>query len=71
MTNLNDLIGSAAKQYTVVSATGINDQGQIVANALDNQSGLYRALLLTPSDADPLVLPPVLPPVSKKMQVKR
>jgi probable HAF family extracellular repeat protein len=35
--------------YQIESATGINDNGQIVANAEDTATGQTHALLLTPS----------------------
>jgi probable HAF family extracellular repeat protein len=48
MVNLNDLIGDAAKEYRLDSATAINDKGQIVAIAFVNSAGAYHAVLLTP-----------------------
>jgi probable HAF family extracellular repeat protein len=48
MQNLNDLIGSAAKQYWLYAATSINDRGQIVACAYGKNDGLEHALLLKP-----------------------
>jgi hypothetical protein len=49
MINLNTLLPSATKRnYLLISATAINDNGQIVANALDMQTGGPRAVLLTP-----------------------
>lgn len=48
MANLNDLIGKAATNYRLDSATAINDEGQIVAIAYDNSAGAFRAVLLTP-----------------------
>jgi probable HAF family extracellular repeat protein len=48
MRNLNQLIGKASVQYWLISANAINDKGQIVAYALDQESGTYRAVLLTP-----------------------
>lgn len=64
MTDLNELIGSAANTYRLYSATAINDQGQIVANALEYESGLFRAVLLTPVPVDP-------PYRSRRAPVKR
>ncbi len=55
MRNLNDLIGSAAKNYQRYSATAINDAGQIVTYALDLQSNSFRSVLLTPL---PVIDPP-------------
>jgi probable HAF family extracellular repeat protein len=46
--NLNTLI-QAGSPYQIQSATGINDTGQIVANATDTATGQTHALLLTPS----------------------
>jgi probable HAF family extracellular repeat protein len=46
--NLNNLI-PAGSGYQILSATGINDNGQIVANATDTATGQQHALLLTPS----------------------
>ncbi len=48
MRNLNELIGKAAEQYWLLSATAINDRGYIVASAINRQSGTYCAVLLTP-----------------------
>jgi hypothetical protein len=47
MVNLNTLLGATGKNYRLISATAINDNGQIVANAFD-QNGSPRAVLLTP-----------------------
>jgi probable HAF family extracellular repeat protein len=49
MVNLNELIGDAAKDYRLDSATAINDNGQIVAIAFVNSAGNYHAVLLTPT----------------------
>ncbi len=46
--NLNTLI-PANSGYQILSATGINDNGQIIANATDTATGQTHALLLTPS----------------------
>ena len=46
--NLNNLI-PAGSGYQIQSATGINDNGQIVANAIDTATGQQHALLLTPN----------------------
>jgi probable HAF family extracellular repeat protein len=48
MVDLNDLIGDAAKEYRLDSATAINDKGQIVAIAYVNSAGAFHAVLLTP-----------------------
>jgi probable HAF family extracellular repeat protein len=45
--NLNNLI-PAGSPYQIESATGINDNGQIVANATDTATGQTHALLLSP-----------------------
>jgi probable HAF family extracellular repeat protein len=57
MTDLNTLIGSAAKQYRLISATGINDKGQIVAVAFNESSQSLHAVLLTKSLDVPAVRP--------------
>ena len=46
--NLNTLIPQGSG-YQIQSATGINDNGQIVANATDTATGQTHALLLNPS----------------------
>ena len=46
--NLNNLI-PAGSGFKIRSATGINDNGQIIANAIDTATGQQHALLLTPS----------------------
>jgi probable HAF family extracellular repeat protein len=46
--NLNNLI-PAGSGYQILNATGINDNGQIVANAVDTATGQTHALLLNPS----------------------
>jgi probable HAF family extracellular repeat protein len=46
--NLNHLI-AAGSGYQIQSATGINDNGQIIANATDTATGQQHALLLTPN----------------------
>jgi probable HAF family extracellular repeat protein len=46
--NLNNLI-PAGSGYQIQNATGINDNGQIVANATDTATGQTHALLLNPS----------------------
>ena len=46
--NLNNLI-PAGSGYQIQNATGINDNGQIVANADDTATGQTHALLLNPS----------------------
>lgn len=56
MVNLNDLIGSAVKEYRLESATAINDKGQIAAIAFVHSAGAYRAVLLTPrGEVDPAI----------------
>ena len=49
MVDLNTLLNGPGKNYRLISATAINDYGQIVANAYDNQTGALRAVLLTPT----------------------
>lgn len=49
MMNLNKLLFGEGKNYLVVSATGINDNGQIVGTAYDLRNGNVRAVLLTPT----------------------
>lgn len=49
MTDLNSLIPKNSG-YTLIDATGINNKGQIVVNAL-NKSGEEQAVLLTPAAA--------------------
>ena len=46
--NLNNLIPGGSG-YQIQNATGINDNGQIVANATDSATGQTHALLLNPS----------------------
>jgi len=54
MKNLNDLIGDAAQNYRLDSATGINDAGQIVAVAFNIAADSFHAVLLTPNtNVDP------------------
>jgi probable HAF family extracellular repeat protein len=52
MVNLNDLIGDAAKEFRLDSATAINDKGQIVAIAFVYSADNYHAVLLTPMRKD-------------------
>ena len=49
MINLNKLLYGNGKNYLLVSATAINDNGQIVASAFDIQNGGVHAVLLTPT----------------------
>ena len=49
MTNLNALIGAAAKRYALYSATAISDKGQITADAFDYKNNAFHAVLLTPT----------------------
>jgi probable HAF family extracellular repeat protein len=49
MVDLNTLLYGLGRNYRLISATAINDDGQIVANALDIQTGGPRAVLLTPT----------------------
>jgi probable HAF family extracellular repeat protein len=49
MTDLNKLIGKETSNYHLYSASGINNDGQIIACAFDYQQGVFRAVLLTPN----------------------
>jgi uncharacterized membrane protein len=53
MVDLNTLLNATAKgkNYRLISATAINDKGQIVANAFDMVTGGPHAVLLTPQGA--------------------
>jgi probable HAF family extracellular repeat protein len=51
MVNLNDLIVTLTNRYQLYSATAINDNGQIVAVALDSFANVFHAVLLTPAPA--------------------
>jgi probable HAF family extracellular repeat protein len=54
MINLNKLLPAQTRQrYLLVSATAINDNGQIVASAYDLQNGGSRSVLLTPQGPAP------------------
>jgi probable HAF family extracellular repeat protein len=48
MANLNQMIDKTGTNYLLISATGINDKGQIAAVAHDIYNGSLRAVLLTP-----------------------
>jgi probable HAF family extracellular repeat protein len=48
MANLNQMIDQTGTNYLLISATGINDKGQIAAVAHDIYNGSLRAVLLTP-----------------------
>lgn len=48
MVNLNNLLNETGNGYVLISATGINDHGQIVASAYDIYNGGVRSVLLTP-----------------------
>jgi probable HAF family extracellular repeat protein len=58
MKNLNELIGGAARSYSLFSATAINDNGQIAASAY--YKGGVHAVLLTPM-VGPIKWPPPSP----------
>lgn len=49
MVNLNSLIAGWSERYYLISATAINDHGQIAARAWDYQEGTLKAVLLTPT----------------------
>ena len=53
MINLNKLVYGNGKNYLLVSATAINDNGQIVASAYGIYDGDVHAVLLTPTGAYP------------------
>ena len=56
MINLNTLLLAPDRQnYLLISATAINDNGQIVASAYDLQNGGLRAVLLTQQGPAPAV----------------
>ena len=49
MINLKTLLRKTDRHYLLISATAINDNGQIVANVYDTlNGGGQRAVLLTP-----------------------
>lgn len=48
MANLNHMVDKTGRNYLLISATGINDKGQIAAVAHDIYNGTLRAVLLTP-----------------------
>jgi probable HAF family extracellular repeat protein len=48
MANLNHMVDKTGRNYLLISATGINDKGQIAALAHDIYNGSLRAVLLTP-----------------------
>jgi len=48
MANLNQMVDKTGRNYLLISATGINDKGQIAAVAHDIYNGSLRAVLLTP-----------------------
>jgi acylphosphatase len=49
MINLNKLLYGIGKNYLVLSAAAINDNGQIVGTAYNLRDGSVRAVLLTPT----------------------
>ena len=53
MINLNTLLYGGEKNYLLISATAINDNGQIVATAYDMSSGTVRAVMLNPAKKYP------------------
>lgn len=62
MRDLNTMIPSATRSYRLYSATGINDQGQITAIALEESSDAFHAVLLTPSLDNPIAKPRKIQP---------
>ncbi len=53
MVDLNTLLYGPGRNYRLISATAINDEGQIVADAYDKQNGGLHAVLLTPTPPMP------------------
>jgi len=49
MMNLNSLLAWSQRNYLLISATAINDNGQIVASAYNLDTGELRSVLLTPN----------------------
>jgi probable HAF family extracellular repeat protein len=49
MINLNTLLPNNQRNYLLVSATAINDNGQIVASAYNLDTGELRSVMLTPN----------------------
>jgi probable HAF family extracellular repeat protein len=49
MVNLNSLLAWSQRNYLLVSATAINDNGQIVASAYNLDDGVLHSVLLTPN----------------------
>ena len=49
MINLNTLLPNYQRNYLLVSATAINDNGQIVASAYNLDDGVLHSVLLTPN----------------------
>jgi probable HAF family extracellular repeat protein len=49
MINLNQLLYGNGKNYLLISATAINDNGQIVASAYGIYDGVVHAVMLTPT----------------------
>ncbi len=54
MINLNKLLYGIGKNYLVVSATAINDNGQIAGTAYDMRDGNVHAVVLTPTGPYPI-----------------
>jgi probable HAF family extracellular repeat protein len=48
MRDLHDLLSAAPSGWTIAAANGINDRGQIVANALSSDGTILHAVLLSP-----------------------
>jgi hypothetical protein len=48
MRDLHDLLSAAPSGWTITAANGINDRGQIVANALSSDGTILHAVLLSP-----------------------
>lgn len=49
MVDMNNLIGGAATNYHLYSATAINNKGDITALAFDKKANVFRAVLLRPA----------------------
>ncbi len=56
MVDLNNLIGSAANNYQLYSATAINNKGEITALAFDKKANVFRAVLLSPATASGITI---------------
>ena len=71
MVDLNGLIGADAKTYRLYSATAINDNGQIVANAFDSSTNAFHAVLLTPDVVGPVKQGKARPDLRNQIKIDR